>query len=141
VEGLKEEGNKILNLVKTPNEIQLIRESCRIVAEVLEYIKEFVKPGTTTKDIDTIIEDFIMGKGGYPAFKGYKVNKNYFPASSCISINEEVVHGIPSNRKLNDGDIVSIDVGVKKNGYYGDGAKTYEVGIVSDSKKKFLKIK
>lgn len=127
-------------MVKTLNEINLIRESCKIVAGVLSYIGEYIKPGVSTKDIDKLIEEYIVSRGGYPAFKGYKVNKNYFPASSCISINEEVVHGIPGDRKFLEGDIVSIDVGVKKNGYYGDGAKTYAIGNISEGKKKLLKV-
>lgn len=127
-------------MVKTFDEIALIKESCKIVAGVLFYIEKFIKPGFTTREIDGLIEDFIRSKGGEPAFKGYRVKKNIFPASSCISINEEVVHGIPSNRKLNEGDIVSIDVGVRKNGYYGDGAKTFSVGEISTSKKKLLKV-
>lgn len=127
-------------MVKTLNEINLIRESCRIVAEVLHYIESYLKQGVETREIDKLVEDFILSKDAYPAFKGYKVNKNYYPASCCISINEEVVHGIPGERKLLDGDIVSIDVGVKKNGYYGDGAKTFAIGNISDVKKKLLKV-
>ena len=127
-------------LIKTPGEIDAIRESSSIVAGVLSYTEKFLNPGITTLEIDRIVEDYIKSKDGIPAFKGYKVHKNIFPASSCISINEEVVHGIPGSRKLVEGDIVSIDVGVKKNGYYGDGAKTYAVGEVSPAKKKLLKI-
>jgi methionyl aminopeptidase len=127
-------------LVKTASEIEAIRESCSIVAGVLSYIEKFLKPGVTTSEIDELIEDYIESKDAEPAFKGYKVHKNIFPASSCISINEQVVHGIPGSRKLIDGDIVSIDVGVKKNGYYGDGAKTFAIGEVSPAKKKLLKI-
>lgn len=127
-------------MIKTPGEIEAIRESSSIVAGVLSYTEKFLNPGITTLEIDKIVEDYIKSKDGIPAFKGYKVHKNIFPASSCISINEEVVHGIPGSRKLVEGDIVSIDVGVKKNGYYGDGAKTYAVGEVSPAKKKLLKI-
>lgn len=127
-------------MVKTAGEIDAIRESSSIVAGVLSYIAKFLKPGITTLEIDKLVEDFIRSKDGIPAFKGYKVHKNVFPASACISINEEVVHGIPGVRKLIEGDIVSIDVGVKKNGYYGDGAKTFAVGEVSPAKKKLLKI-
>lgn len=127
-------------MVKTAGEIDAIRESSSIVAGVLSYIEKFLNPGITTLEIDELIEDFIMSKEAIPAFKGYKVHKNIFPASSCISINEEVVHGIPGNRKLIEGDIVSIDVGVKKNGYFGDGAKTFAIGNVSTAKKKLLKI-
>jgi methionyl aminopeptidase len=125
---------------KTNAEINLIRESCRIVAGVLVHIEKFINPGITTLELDNIVEDYIRSKDGEPAFKGYTVNKNVFPASACISINEEIVHGIPGPRRLIEGDIVSIDVGVKKNGYYGDGARTYPVGVVSEGKKKLLKI-
>jgi methionyl aminopeptidase len=127
-------------LVKDISEINLIRESCKIVAGVLTYIEKFIKPGVTTLELDAIIEDFIKSKDAYPAFKGYTVNKNVYPACSCISVNEEIVHGIPGQRKLIEGDIVSIDVGVKKNGYYGDGAKTYAVGSVSEGKKRLMKV-
>ena len=127
-------------MIKTAAEIDFIRQSCRIVAGVLEYIEKFLKPGVETREIDALIEQYIMERDAEPAFKGYTVNNNVFPASSCISINEEVVHGIPGERKLSEGDIVSIDVGVKKNGYYGDGAKTFPVGNISDGKSKLLKV-
>lgn len=127
-------------MVKTASEIEAIRESCSIVAGVLSYIEKFLNPGISTSEIDELIEDYIESKDAFPAFKGYRVHKNVFPASSCISINEEIVHGIPGSRKLIDGDIVSIDVGVKKNGYYGDGAKTFAIGEISPAKKKLLKI-
>lgn len=127
-------------MVKSADEIKAIRESCSIVAGVLLYIEKFLKPGVTTFEIDKLVEEFIISKDAYPAFKGYKVHKNIFPASSCISINEEVVHGIPGSRKLIEGDIVSIDVGVKKNSFYGDAAKTFAIGEVSSAKKKLLKI-
>ena len=127
-------------MVKTPGEITAIRESNKIVAGVLSYIEKFLNPGITTLEIDDLVEDYIKSRGGVPAFKGYKVHKNIFPASSCISINEEVVHGIPGSRKLLEGDIVSIDVGVKKNDYYGDGAKTFAIGEISPAKKKLMKI-
>ncbi len=127
-------------MVKTPGEIIAIRESNKIVAGVLSYIEKFLNQGITTLEIDDLVEDYIKSRGGVPAFKGYKVHKNIFPASSCISINEEVVHGIPGSRKLLEGDIVSIDVGVKKNDYYGDGAKTFAIGEISPAKKKLMKI-
>jgi methionyl aminopeptidase len=127
-------------LVKTLTEISSIKESCKIVAGVLLYIEKFISAGVSTGELDKIIEDYIKSQGGEPAFKGYKVHKNIFPASACISINEEVVHGIPGSRLLENGDIVSVDVGVKKNGYYGDGAKTFAVGEINTSKKKLLKV-
>jgi len=127
-------------MVKTLSEIEAIRESCKIVAGVLSYIEKFLKPGVTTLELDEIIEDYIKSKDAIPAFKGYKVHKNVFPANSCISINEEVVHGIPGSRKLIEGDIVSIDVGVKKNGFYGDGAKTYAIAEIDPQKRKLLRV-
>lgn len=129
-----------MGLIKTGKEIELIRESCKIVCEVLAYIEDFVKEGITTGELDKFIEEFIISRDAVPAFKGYKVGKRSFPLSSCISVNEEVVHGIPGDRKLKNGDIVSIDVGVKKNGYYGDGAYTYAVGEISTRKSKLLKV-
>jgi methionyl aminopeptidase len=129
-----------MSLIKSAKEIELIKESCKIVSEVFVYIKDFIKEGITTGEIDKLIEEFIFSKEAYPAFKGYKVRKRAFPSSSCISVNDEVVHGIPGDKVLNNGDIVSIDVGVKKNGYYGDGAYTYAVGEISSKKAKLLKI-
>lgn len=129
-----------MSLVKNEQEIELIKSSCRIVANVLTYIKDFIKEGISTFELDGFIEEFIVKSGGYPAFKGYGDKKNKYPASSCISINEEVVHGIPGPRKLMNGDIVSIDVGVFKDGYFGDAAYTFEVGEISSKKKRLLQI-
>lgn len=127
-------------LIKSEREIHLIRESCKIVSEVFEYIKGFIKEGISTGEIDNLIEEFIISKNAYPAFKGYKVKNKLFPSSSCISVNEEVVHGLPGKMILKNGDIVSIDVGVKKDGYFGDGAYTYAVGEISQKKAMLLKI-
>lgn len=131
-----------MGLIKNDEEILLIRESCRIVAGALDNIKRFIEPGITTEELDRIIEEFIINEKGIPAFKGYGKTRSRkgFPASACISVNEEVVHGIPGSRKLVEGDIVSVDVGVKKNGYFGDAARTYAVGNVSDKKKKLMKV-
>lgn len=131
-----------MGLIKSSREIDLIKESCRIVSLVLKNISNYIKAGITTKEIDSIIEEMILSEGGVPAFKGYGGSKHLkpFPAASCISVNEEVVHGIPSERILREGDIVSIDVGVKKNGYFGDGAYTFAVGEISEKKKRLLKI-
>lgn len=127
--------------IKTQEEIKLIRESCRIVAEVLRLLKNYIKPGITTKELDQIAEEYIRSQGAEPAFKGYgKDQSNLYPASLCTSIDNEVVHGIPNDRKLEEGQIISIDVGVKKNNYYGDGAKSFPVGKVSAEKLKLLKI-
>jgi len=129
-----------MSLIKNEKEIGLIRESCRIVAYVLKYIKPFIKEGVKTKELDRLVEDYIVSKEGYPAFKGYKVRNKKFPGSICVSIDEEVVHGIPGDRTLENGDIVSIDVGVQKNGYFGDSAYTFEVGEVSAKKKKLMQV-
>lgn len=131
-----------MSLIKSEKEIELMRESNRIVADALRYIKSFVKAGVTTLELDKEIESFILSKDALPAFKGYGSTRKRkgFPASACISINEEVVHGIPSLRKLESGDIVSIDVGVYKDGYYGDSAYTFQVGEVNQKKLKLLKV-
>ncbi|HUL45064.1 MAG TPA: type I methionyl aminopeptidase [Bacteroidota bacterium] len=127
--------------IKSQQEVLLMKESCRIVAEVLRLLKLHIRPGVTTKELDTIAEEYIRSEGGEPAFKGYGSDRrNLFPASLCTSINEEVVHGIPGNRTLADGDIISVDVGVRKNGFYGDGAWTFAVGKISDEKERLMKI-
>jgi len=127
--------------VKSPQEVDLMRESCRIVAEVLAVVGSRIAPGIPTKELDDLAEDWIRSRGGEPAFKGYGSDRNNpFPASLCISIDEEVVHGIPDGRLLKDGQIVSIDVGVKKNGFFGDGARTFPVGTVSEEKLRLLAV-
>lgn len=127
-------------MVKTNEEISYIRESSKIVAKVFLYIEKFLIPGITTHEIDKHVEEYILSFDAKPAFKGYKVNRFTFPASCCISINEEVVHGIPSDRKLIEGDIVSIDIGVVKNGYYGDSAMTFAIGNIANNIKKLLSV-
>jgi methionyl aminopeptidase len=123
-------------LVKSSSEIDYIRESGRIVALVHAVLKDIIKPGITTKDLDEIAERVILENGAQPAFKGY----GGFPASICASVNEEVVHGIPGHRVLREGDIISIDVGALKNGYYGDSAKTYPVGKISAKAEKLIRV-
>lgn len=118
-----------------------MRESSAIVAEVLRLVGASIQPGVTTGMLDRIGEDFIRSRGGEPVFKGYGFEPdNLFPASLCISVDNEVVHGIPGMRILKDGEIVSIDVGVKKNGYVGDGAYTFPVGRVSADKERLMRI-
>jgi methionyl aminopeptidase len=106
--------------VKTEEEIDLMRASSRMVAQTLRLMSEMVRPGITTLELDTAAEDFITSNGGVPSFKGYRG----FPACICASVNSEVVHGIPGAKRLEEGDIISIDVGVLKSGYHGDGAAT-----------------
>ncbi len=115
-----------------------MRESCRIVGEVLRLIGPLVRPGVTTGELDAAAEEYIRSRGGIPAFKGYGHPDNPFPATLCTSVNEEVVHGIPGRRVLNDGDIVSVDVGVLKDGWYGDAARTFAVGTVSAETQRLL---
>jgi len=127
--------------IKTQKEIDFIRESCRIVAETLRLVKSNVKVGATTYELDRIAEDYIKSNNAIPAFKGYSQGGlPGFPGSVCTSINDAVVHGIPGQVKLEEGDIISLDVGVLKNNYYGDAAITVAVGKVSDEKKKLLEV-
>lgn len=126
--------------LKSEYEIEKMRESTRIVSQTLGKIAQKIEPGVMTATLDRIAEDFIVEQGGRPAFKGYGSPSNPFPATLCISVNEEVVHGIPSNRKLKEGDIVSVDCGVEKNGYFGDHAYTFIVGEVSAEVKKLLQL-
>lgn len=127
--------------LKSPEEIELIRESCKIVADVLKLVGTQAEPGVTTLELDKIAEDYICSLNSEPAFKGYGWDKkNLFPASLCVSINSEVVHGIPNKRTLKDGDLLSVDVGVKKNKYYGDGAWSFAIGEVSEEKRRLLDV-
>ncbi|MCI0707212.1 MAG: type I methionyl aminopeptidase [Ignavibacteriae bacterium] len=127
--------------LKTKKEIELIRESSKIVAEVLRLVGAHAKPGVTTLELDRIAEEYIHSCDAEPAFKGYGSDKNNkFPATLCTSIDNEVVHGIPGNRRLQEGEILSVDVGVLKNGYYGDGAMSFHIGHVSPEKERLLKV-
>jgi len=121
--------------VKTEEEIELMRVSSRMVAQTLRLMSELIKPGITTRELDTAAEDFITTRGGVPSFKGYRG----YPASICASVNSEVVHGIPGSRRLEEGDIISIDVGVFRDGFHGDGAATFGVGKISQAAAKLLK--
>lgn len=123
-------------VLKSKTEIELIRRGGQILARALHYIEKFIRPGVELKQIENRISDFIHQHGGIPAFKGYRG----FPSAVCISVNDEVVHGIPDQRALQDGDIVSIDIGVIKDGYYSDGAKTFPVGKISAAAKNLLKV-
>ncbi|MFZ3123074.1 MAG: type I methionyl aminopeptidase [Thermodesulfovibrionales bacterium] len=123
-------------IIKTPGEIEKMAKACKIVAEILEDLKAFVKPGITTKEIEMFAEEKITSKGGIPAFKGYRG----YPASICTSVNNQIIHGIPSRVRLNEGDVLSIDLGVYRDGFYGDGAVTIPVGELSPLAKKLLKV-
>ena len=128
-------------LIKSKKEIEYIRKSCRIVAETLQLLKSSVKPGIATLELDKIAEDYIRSNNAIPAFKGYSQGgAPGFPGSVCSSVDDEVVHGIPSTRLLKDGEIISLDIGVLKNGYFGDAALTVAVGTISDDKVKLMKV-
>ena len=121
---------------KTEEEIDLIRNSSLLVAKTHAEIAGLIKPGITTLALDKIAEEFIRDNGGVPAFKGY----GGFPNTLCMSPNDQVVHGIPNDRVLEDGEILSVDCGVVMNGYFGDSAFTYEVGEVDTEVKQLLKV-
>ncbi|HSO73383.1 MAG TPA: type I methionyl aminopeptidase [Blastocatellia bacterium] len=121
---------------KSKTEIEKMRAAGLIVARVLKRLSEIIEPGMTTRDLDREAEEMIQGAGAYPTFKGY----HGYPASICTSINDEVVHGIPSNRKLREGDIVGIDCGATLHGYVGDSAVTVPVGKVSEPVKRLLDV-
>jgi methionyl aminopeptidase len=121
---------------KSPGEIERMRTANALVADVLAELAAMVKPGVTTSELDAAAERLVRAGGAEPAFKGYRG----YPATLCASVNEQVVHGIPSGRQLQEGDIVSLDMGVKLNGFYGDSAVTVPVGQVSDEAQRLLRV-
>ena len=121
--------------IKSEREIELLEIAGSIVYETHKYLKPFIKEGITTEELDTLAEDFIRSKGATPSCKGYQG----FPKTLCISINQEVVHGIPGPRKLKNGDIVTLDICACYKGYHGDSAWTYAVGDISDEAKALMK--
>ena len=125
----------MINL-RSQHEIQKIKDSCSIVRDTLYMIEELIKPGIETIELDKKAEEFILKTGAKPGFKGLYG----FPATLCVSVNDEVVHGIPSKRVLKDGDVIGVDCGAYLNGFYGDHAKTFQVGKVSEKIKKLLKV-
>src|SRR5216683_6513898 len=126
--------------IKTPAEIAVMRKASRIVAEILEELAVAVRPGITTDELDRLAEQLTLKKGARPAFKGYKPGDVVYPKSLCVSINNEIVHGIPSSRKLKAGDIVGLDYGVVYEGFYGDSARTVAVGEIPEHVKKLLRV-
>lgn len=119
--------------IRTEEEINLLRKAGEIVGETHHYLEKFIKPGITTKELDKLAYDFIISKGATPSCLGYEG----YPATLCTSINEEVVHGIPSNRKLKNGDIITLDIVACYKGYHGDSAWTYAVGSI-DAEKQYM---
>lgn len=120
--------------IKSEREIELLKKAGAITGETHLYLKPYIKPGITTKELDKLAYDFIISKGATPSFLGY----DGFPATICASVNDEVVHGIPDNRKLCEGDIISIDIGACYKGYHGDSAWTYAVGKISNAKRTLM---
>lgn len=123
-------------ILKSPREVEIMREAGRIVYQVHQALAKSIRPGVTTGELDQLAETMIREAGGVPTFKGY----HGFPASICASVNEQVVHGIPGKRKLAEGDIVAIDLGVTYKGYVGDSAYTHPVGKVSDEANRLLEV-
>lgn len=124
-------------VIKSKREIELMREPCKVTAELLKELEDFVKPGLSTKDISDFAEKRIEAHGMKPTFKGY----GGFPAAACVSVNEEVIHGIPNaSRILKEGDIVSIDVGATWKGYNSDAARTYAVGKISEEDQQLIDV-
>jgi methionyl aminopeptidase len=123
-------------IVKTEEEIDLLREPCAIVRDCLNLIGKRICAGMTTKEVDTLVYDYIKSCGAEPSELGYCG----YPASACVSVNEVVVHGIPDDRVLREGDIVSVDIVAYKNGFHGDACRTYCIGEVSEEKKKLVRV-
>ncbi|NFR87169.1 MULTISPECIES: type I methionyl aminopeptidase [unclassified Clostridium] len=123
-------------IIKNNDEIALMRKAGRIVAETLLLLEENIKPGITTAELDRVAEEFITKHGAKPSFKGLYG----FPSSLCISVNEQVVHGIPGNYKIKDGDIVSIDCGAFIDGFHGDAARTFPIGEVTNNAKRLIDV-
>lgn len=124
-------------IIKSQREIELMKEACKVTGEVLRNLEGFIRPGISTQDINAFVEDAIARYDMKPTFKGYAG----FPAGACVSVNEEIVHGIPSSKRiLREGDIVSIDTGATYKGYCSDAARTYAVGEISDDARKLIDV-
>ena len=122
--------------IRTNREIQLITESCQIVADTLEKLSAEMIPGKSILELDRIAEEYIRSQNARPAFKGYRG----YPSTLCVSVDDEVVHGIPNERFLKEGQIVGVDCGAEKMGYYGDHARTFAIGEVSEEKRKLMEV-
>jgi methionyl aminopeptidase len=122
--------------LKTPAEIETMQANGAIVVECFNLARDFIRPGRTRRELDVAIEELIVARGGRPAFKGF----HGYPAATCISVNEEVVHGIPDDRVFKEGDIVGLDIGVEKNGLFVDSARTIPVGKVSEEAENLLTV-
>ena len=123
-------------IIKTDREIELIKEPCKVVKDVLLLAGQTIKAGMTTGELDKVLHDYIISCGAKPSFLGLYG----FPKSTCISINEQVVHGIPGNRVIQEGDVVSVDVGACINGFHGDGARSFIIGKTTPEKEKLVRV-
>jgi methionyl aminopeptidase len=123
-------------ILKSQEEIEKITRACRIVGRTLAFLKDKIKPGLSTIQIDRFADDYIRDNAAIPAFKGYRG----YPANICASVNNEVIHGIPSDRVLDEGDILGVDLGVYKEGFYGDAAYTFPVGEINSEAERLLKV-
>lgn len=123
-------------ILKSPEEIEVMAKASRLVAETLQLLKRHIKAGVATDELDRLAEEFIRSRGGIPAFKGYRS----YPKTLCISVNDQVVHGIPSKRVLKEGDIVGLDLGAIVEGFYGDSAMTLPVGSIDEKAAELLRV-
>ncbi|MEK7294867.1 MAG: type I methionyl aminopeptidase [Nitrospirota bacterium] len=123
-------------ILKTPEEIEVMAKASKLVAETLQFLKPRIRPGVATDELDRLAEEFIRARGGQPAFKGYRS----YPKTLCISVNDQVVHGIPSKRTLKEGDIVGLDLGAIVEGFYGDAAMTVPVGTIDAKAAELLRV-
>ena len=121
---------------KTKEEIEIMRHSCLLVGQAQAEIAKILRPGITTMDLNKVAEEFIMDNGGYPTFKNY----HGYPYATCISVNDMIVHGFPNKKELQEGDVISVDIGIQKNGFHGDSAYTFALGEVSEDIKQLLRI-
>ncbi|MBO6576457.1 MAG: type I methionyl aminopeptidase [Rhodothermales bacterium] len=126
--------------LKSDSEIEGLRVSADLVGRTLAEVARHIEVGVTTKQLDAVAEAFVRSHGAEPAFKGYRVGRNVFPATLCTSVNDEVVHGIPNDEPLQDGDMVSVDCGVVLNGFYGDSAYTFAVGTLSEENAELCRV-
>ncbi len=126
--------------LKSAREIEIMRHANVIVAEILQELKKKAAPGVTTLELDTLAEELTYKKKALPAFKGYTMAGRVYPRTLCVSVNEEIVHGIPSNRPLREGDVVGLDFGVVYDGFYGDAAVTVGVGEVSEEARRLMRV-
>ena len=122
--------------IKTKDQVDKMRIAGGILADLIDILEEMIRPGITTDELDKVAKDFIRSRGAEPSFLGY----GGYPKTLCTSVNEEIVHGIPSSRKLKNGDIISIDMGAYINGYHGDCARTYGVGEISEADRKLIEV-